>query len=73
MSVRTDSGQYDLGDRLRARMPALVRSRFRCLEPDPAGGSLQDWQQSAQPALIEYGLGIRLRGKNDSLAGSWLP
>jgi hypothetical protein len=72
LTLRTDSGQVDLGDRLRARLPALTQARFDCLEPDSSGSSLQEWAASAQPALIEYLLRVRVRGKDDSLSGSWL-
>jgi prepilin-type N-terminal cleavage/methylation domain-containing protein len=72
LSLLTDSGQVDLGARLRARTPALVATRFDCLEPDAAGTGIQAWKEATQPALIEYGLRVRVRGQEDSLTGSWL-
>lgn len=72
LTLQTDTGQIDLGDRLRARSPGLAEARFACLETDPAGTGLQTWKDAAQPALIEYGLRIRVRGQDDSLSGSWL-
>jgi hypothetical protein len=72
VTLQTDTGQIDLGDRLQARLPALADARFDCLEPDSAGTGLQTWKDAAQPALIEYDLRIRVRGRNDSLSGSWL-
>lgn len=72
LTILTDSGQVNLGDRLKARLPALAEARFDCLEPDGTGAGLQAWKDAAQPALIEYGLRIHLRGQVDSLSGSWL-
>jgi hypothetical protein len=72
VALQTDSGQIDLGDRLRVRLPALTEVRFECLEPDSAGAVLQAWKDAAQPALIEYGLRVKVRGQIDSLSGSWL-
>lgn len=72
LTLLTDSSQVDLGDRLRARLPGLTEARFACLEPDPTGTGLQEWKDAAQPALIEYGLRVRVRGQVDSLTGSWL-
>lgn len=72
LALLNDSGQVDLGDRLRTRLPALTEARFDCLEPDSTGTALQVWKDGAQPALIEYGLRLRVRGQVDSLSGSWL-
>jgi len=72
LSLLSDTGQVDFGGRLRSRLPALTEVRFECLETDPAGAALQAWKDAAQPALIEYGLRIRVRGQDDSLTGSWL-
>ena len=72
IAFQTDTGEIDLGDRLRARLPALTDARFACLEPDSAGTVLQTWKDAAQPALIEYDLRIRVRGQDDLLSGSWL-
>jgi hypothetical protein len=72
LALQTDSGQFDLGDRLHARLPALTEARFDCLEPDSTGAGLQAWKDAAQPALIEYGLRVRVRGQVDSVSGSWL-
>jgi prepilin-type N-terminal cleavage/methylation domain-containing protein len=69
---RSDTGGADFGDRLRKRHPEITQARFQCLEPDPAGGALQDWKDGAQPPLIEYRVDIHFRQGTDSLSGSWL-
>lgn len=72
LTLLTDSNQVDLGERLRAHFPGLTEARFACLELDPTGTGVQEWKDAAQPALIEYGLRIRVRGQVNSLTGSWL-
>jgi prepilin-type N-terminal cleavage/methylation domain-containing protein len=68
---RSDSGEADLGAKLRKRHPDLAQSRFQCMEPDPEGTALQDWKEGAKPPLIEYRLDIRFHRSMDSLTGSW--
>ena len=72
LALLTDSGQIDLGARLHARLPALIEAHFDCQEPDSSGTALQAWKDGAQPALIEYGLRVQVRGQVDSVSGSWL-
>jgi prepilin-type N-terminal cleavage/methylation domain-containing protein len=69
---RSDSGEIDLGAKLRKRHPDLAQSRFACLEPDEGGSALQIWKAGAQPPLIEYRLDIRFHRGMDSLTGSRL-
>jgi prepilin-type N-terminal cleavage/methylation domain-containing protein len=72
LTLRSDSGSFDLGTRLSGRLPALAEARFLCLEPDGDGADLQEWKDADQPALVEYHLEVRTRGRIDSLDGSWL-
>jgi prepilin-type N-terminal cleavage/methylation domain-containing protein len=70
--LRSDTGDADLGAKLRKRHPEVAQSTFKCLEANPDGTSIQDWKDGAQPPLIEYRLAIRFHQGADSLTGSWL-
>jgi prepilin-type N-terminal cleavage/methylation domain-containing protein len=72
LMLRDENEPADLGERIRKRMPVVTEAHFLCWEIAAAGGTLQAWTESAQPALVEYRFRIRIRGKEDSLSGSWM-